>query len=370
MKSLKRMTAVIFCLSLIANLNIYGTDPTALMDFDGDGKTDVSVYDELPLNNQTPPGSHYYRYISSITGNTVSNAWGITLDNPAPADYDGDGKTDMAIFRWWNDPDPTNGINEWWIQGSTAGQLPVTYGGPSSHELVKVPRDYDGDGKANIAFAYLECDYGDPEIPEDDYCGYYYSYKLPNGESIVTQLITVITYNQTLGGGGAAPGDYDGDGTSEIAVYSRTEQKFKVYAVPYSPVNVNNIAREKSMDLDFPVPGDYNGDGRTDFAGVKNFQTQTVVPMIWKVQYNKRTPNGPTGFEAEWGMSNEFPVPGDYDGDGKTDLAVYNKQTGTWKIRQSSDLSTVIKQLGDAGDFPVTFPLATESYFNPLPSSN
>ena len=57
-------------------------------------------------------------------------------------DYDGDGKTDIAVFR------PSTG--EWWIlNSSTASLAPVLpYGGLGD---IPVARDYDGDRRADIA---------------------------------------------------------------------------------------------------------------------------------------------------------------------------------------------------------------------------
>jgi hypothetical protein len=39
---------------------------------------------------------------------------------------------------------------------------------------------------------------------------------------------------------------------------------------------------------------------------------------------------------VQWGWSATIPVPGDYDNDGITDIAVYHPATGNWYIRQSS----------------------------------
>ena len=82
-------------------------------DYDGDGKTDIAIYDTS--------GGAWWIIPSSGTA-AYGVGWGGSVFKPVPGDYDGDGKTDIAIY------DTTAGA--WWIiPSSGAGAYGVGWGG-------------------------------------------------------------------------------------------------------------------------------------------------------------------------------------------------------------------------------------------------
>ena len=332
MKNIQIVCAVFFCL-LLSSI-IFATDNSFKLDFDGDGRTDLALYREGSRSLDVAPASSYWYFRSTRTGETFAFQWGQTLDVPAPADFDGDGKTDVAVYRWWNFF--TGDTNEWWVNRSSSGQSPViTIYEPGYH---KFNRNYIGDSKAEIGQLYQ---INISQIPTEPclISTFFIGDDVGNTfRKVVGEACNVIPT--------PIPGDYNNDGRSEIAVYDN--HTFKVWLPPYyggytAPDMI------QVLDVDSPVPGDYDGDGKTDFAGIKAVDGR----MHWIV---KRSSDG-AQTETDFGFATDKPVPGDYDGDGKTDIAIWRPSDQNWWIINSSTGSASVWYYGLPTDTPLAMPV-------------
>jgi hypothetical protein len=52
-----------------------------------------------------------------------------------------------------------------------------------------------------------------------------------------------------------------------------------------------------------------------------------------------------------WGVAGDFPVPADYDGDGKSDVSVFLSSDGFWYIVGSTG-GQLFQNFGQHGDVP------------------
>ena len=114
----------------------------------------------------------------------------------------------------------------------------------------------------------------------------------------------------------------------------------------YSILSSNGSVNSRTFGLsgDVPQVGDYDNDGKADLA---IYRPNGATGGEWWIN---RSSSGI--FSVSFGSSTDKPVAADYTGDGKTDIAFYRPSTGYWYILRSEDLSFYGFPFGLSGDVP------------------
>ena len=227
---------------------------------------------------------------------------------PVAGDFDGDGTSDLAVFE--------TATGTWYIRPSS-GPVPfsVKWGDAS---MTPVKGDYNGDGVDDLAM-----------------------FQPGTGKWYILNTVTrtAIVFGVKWGDGSMTPvpGDYNGDGKWDLGLYQQaTGNWFARSATGPSPLIV--FARNWGNATMVPVSGDYNNDGVYDF-GV--FQPSTGN---WFVRAARSGSNGSAiiVFNRNWGSAAMQPVSGDFNGDGRHDLAVYHTTLNQWFIRKPVGKNAVL----------------------------
>jgi subtilisin-like proprotein convertase family protein len=308
-----------------ASLTLMTGDPFGdpPIDMNGDNKTDWSV---IRNTGGGPAGQLTWYTQYNGLGGGQTDPWGLQTDTIAPGDYDGDNKTDVSVWR----PGPA-GVAAWYtLQSGTGTVRAETFG--QFGDFANVQGDYDGDGKDDIAvYRPSNSPTSDPSIwyyrtsqngpvfavawgqmgdfsASGDYDGdgkndFVIQRNAGGGQARFWILFATGSSTSLVFGAPAdliAPGDYDGDGKTDIAVVKGLNGQMIWWIHP--SIGGPDTATFWGMSAtDFPTPGDYDGDGKTDIA-------------LWRPS---ATPGGSTFFVNKstggiqtfaWGAQGDYPT--------------------------------------------------------------
>ena len=189
--------------------------------------------------------------------------WGTSAqgDVPAPGDYDGDMKSDHAVYR--------NSDGNWYVfMSATSSWYVLRFGLPGD---IAVPNDYNGGGKTDIAVFR----------PSDGNWYIWYT---------ETQQFFAVHWGSN--GDLAVPADYDGDGKTDIGVFRPSTGDW--YYMKSSDGGFGIFHWGTTGDI--PIPADYDGDSRADLAVFRS--------GIWHIL---RSTNDVYA-QIHWGTAGDIPI--------------------------------------------------------------
>ncbi len=280
-------------------------------DFDGDGLTDVA--------SQTAAGS-WWVVTNSASGSPTVRRWGdlATFQFPTVGDFDGDGKDDIAVRN------EANGA--WRVLKSTGTAFSSSRFGrwnPSLAWSNVLAGDFNGDGKADLVGRRSDAAW---------------VVSTSTGTAFTSNIWALLSIDQF-----GTVGDFNGDGKDDVAVRNATNGSWRVMTSTGTHFVSSRFGRW-NPDLQWAnvLAGDFNGDGKTDLVGQRS-------DGAWVVS----TSTGTSFASNIWTYLSidQFASVGDFNTDGKSDVAVRNATNGSWRILSSTGTRfTSIK----AGSWPTS----------------
>lgn len=241
-------------------------------------------------------------------------------------DYDGDGRSDLA--DWYDYGDGHDEIHAFLADANGGFGSPVhgwetAAGNYTAGSMKRVTGDFNGDGRADVAAFY---GYSNGEVSLITWLGQgggtfgspLHSWKSTSGWSF-----SRMTVNS---------GDFNGDGRDDVAVwydYSDGSDKLHTFlaksdggfATPFSSFQRTDGWTAANMKF---ATGDFNGDGRDDLGALYGYSNGEVKFIDFPAR-----PDGGFGepvhgwSSTSWDFQRASVHSGDFDGDGRDDLAAW-----------------------------------------------
>ena len=245
-------------------------------------------------------------------------------------DFDGDGTTDFTVIR-----DNGGSPAGWYtfLNDGTFSKTRFQEWGVASVDYPE-PADYDGDHHTDLAI-----------------------WRGPSGQDAAAFWI-LNSFDGTVsiipwgveGDDPSVIGDYDGDGKADAAIarYDYTANTTTFWYLPTGGTSKGEkLAYQWGLATDYVYPGDFNGDGKQDFAVTRDSGNGTSE--VW-IHYSTGNSSNDASVSRldHWGVFSDNYVPGDFDGDGVTDMAIARKTGGIyeWWVRWSTDNSVHVTKWG------------------------
>lgn len=314
----------------IADCPYYGIYNSKSNDFDGDNIADIAFYDPAKKSWNIIYGKDGHEDEIDLTSNILQHYKGSDIFIPMPADFDGDSKTDIALFN------RTNSV--WHVLNSSTSEV-ITQIWCGDWTEIPLPADLDGDSKSD--FTCFNGNDGRWPALLSTTKGYH-------SNAFGTSPVNITFYS-----------DLDGDKKSDYIIYKPLDGLYEIRLASclggerggYCKGSDTIIVHAGSSNSRV-VPADYDGDRKVDLA------TWTPESSVWEITYAKNFLSGEdTGAQKTivFGKPGDIPMPGDYNGDGKEEIAIYHIDNSELEIAYDSGQSKKINLSKYKNQIPANF---------------